>query len=99
VFFTHARETVDFHYERELVEISGKLRADPRVTHTLTLKVDEYGNVERAVAIGYRRREVPGLLDEQKDTHLTLTVNRFTIRPGGRIGTVLASVRHAHSRL
>ncbi|MGB6066389.1 MAG: toxin TcdB middle/N-terminal domain-containing protein, partial [Desulfomonilaceae bacterium] len=29
VFFTHARETIDFHYERKLYDIGGKKVADP----------------------------------------------------------------------
>ena len=38
VFFTHARETVDFHYERN--------PDDPRiVSHDVVLEVDAYGNV------------------------------------------------------
>lgn len=59
VFFTHARETVDFHYERKLFDIGGNQRADPRVTHTLTLEVDGYGNVLKSVSIGYGRRFDP----------------------------------------
>ena len=45
VFFAHARETVSYHHERN--------PADPRISHALTLKVDECGNVCRSVAIGY----------------------------------------------
>jgi hypothetical protein len=48
VFFTHARETVQFHYERN--------PADPRVTQELTLETDSFGNVLRSVAVGYPRR-------------------------------------------
>ena len=82
VFFTHPRETIDFHYERKLhdVEVAGKkLRmGDPRVSHTMTLAVDDYGNVERSIAIGYRRRDFADVKEpEQKDTHITLTGNRF----------------------
>ena len=33
VFFTHPRESIDFHYERNLVEVAGKKVADPR-SHT-----------------------------------------------------------------
>lgn len=70
-FFTHARETIDFHYERKLFPVlSGqvvddttaignagvKWLADPRVTHTMTLDVDAYGNVRQSVAIAYGRR-------------------------------------------
>jgi RHS repeat-associated protein len=82
VFFTHAREQVDFHYERKLVDVNGRKRADPRVSHAVTLEVDAFGNMLRTVAIGYRRRDLPGVdAPEQKQTHLTVTVNRFANRP------------------
>ncbi|MEY9987990.1 RHS repeat-associated protein [Streptomyces sp. V4I8] len=48
VFFTHPREAISHHYER--------VPADPRTTHTFTLAVDEYGNVERTATVGYGRR-------------------------------------------
>jgi RHS repeat-associated protein len=48
VFFTHPRETVTYHYERDT--------ADPRVTHDITLEADSYGNVLRSVSAGYPRR-------------------------------------------
>ena len=47
VFFIHSRETLDYHYERN--------PEDPRLSHTLTLKVDKYGNVIRSASIGYGR--------------------------------------------
>ena len=56
VFFTHAREAVTFHYERELYDIDGRRCADPRVSHAVTLAVDDYGDVLQSVAIGYGRR-------------------------------------------
>ena len=37
VFFTHAREALNYHYERN--------PADPRIAHALTLEVDDFGNV------------------------------------------------------
>ena len=78
VFFTHPRETLDFHYERKLVSINGNEIGDPRISHTMTLKMDDYGNVERSVAIGYRRRDLPEVTEpEQKETHIILTANRF----------------------
>ena len=43
VFLAHPRETVTFHYERKLYEVNLQKVADPRVTHELTLDVDEYG--------------------------------------------------------
>lgn len=48
VFFTHAREAISYHYERN--------PADPRIQHALTLEVDAYGNVLKQAAIGYGRR-------------------------------------------
>jgi RHS repeat-associated protein len=100
VFFTHARETIDFHYERKLFPVLNgqiadavtaaqnpgtKWLADPRVTHTMTLDVDEYGNVRQSVAIAYGRRfddTDPVLTDadrkKQKQLFVTLTEASFT---------------------
>ncbi len=68
VFFTHARETIHYHYERN--------PEDPRVTHALTLQVDEYGNVRKSAAIGYGRR--PGMSplqgeDKNKQEQILMT--------------------------
>ena len=74
VFFTHARETINFHYERNSV--------DPRVQHALTLEVDDYGNVLKQAAIGYGRRVSPLSTqwdrDRQTTPLLTYTENRVT---------------------
>src|SRR5262249_32550833 len=85
VFLTHARETIDFHYERKRYEIAGDKRADPRVTHNAVLEVDEFGNVLKAAAIGYGRRfDTPDLFlttadrAKQKASLLTVTENRYT---------------------
>ncbi|NOU14708.1 MAG: hypothetical protein HOO92_12230 [Methylococcaceae bacterium] len=89
VFFSHARETLDFHYERKLYDINiddcrYKL-ADPRVTHAMTLAVDDFGNVLQSVAIAYGRRhsELDSLLSDedrakQQQTHITYSENRYT---------------------
>ena len=47
VFFAHPREALSYHYERNPV--------DPRISHALTLEVDEFGNVLKSVAVGYGR--------------------------------------------
>lgn len=83
VFFTHARESIDFHYERKLYDDGAKKVADPRVTHSLTLDVDQYGNVLRSadVAYGRRLRDAGLSTDDQKKqerTHVTFTENGFT---------------------
>ncbi|TDG02547.1 toxin [Paraburkholderia guartelaensis] len=75
VFFTHAREQVSFHYERKLYEIEGHRRADPRVSHALTLEVDDYGNVLKSVAVGYGRRHAdpsPLLTDNDREQQARL---------------------------
>ncbi|TRX60189.1 toxin [Fulvivirga sp. M361] len=67
VFFTYERETLTMDYERN--------PADPRMAHSLTLKVDDYGNVEEAAAIGYPRRNPA--YGEQGITHTTFSENTF----------------------
>jgi RHS repeat-associated protein len=47
VFFTHAREAIDHHHERN--------PADPRVTHNAVLKADPYGNVLQSISVAYGR--------------------------------------------
>lgn len=85
VFLTHSRESVDFHYERRLFEVGDRMLADPRVTHSMTLAVDPFGNVLESVAIGYGRRHPdPNPLlnaedrQEQARTLITSTTSRFT---------------------
>ena len=59
VFFTHPREIITYHYERNPV--------DPRVQHALTLEVDDYGNVLKEAAIGYGRRQPDASLPTDED--------------------------------
>ncbi|MFW2373133.1 MAG: SpvB/TcaC N-terminal domain-containing protein [Gammaproteobacteria bacterium] len=74
VFFTHPREVITYHYERNPV--------DPRTQHVMTLEVDHYGNVLKSLAIGYGRRHssLPEFRDQEKQTHtlITYTENGFT---------------------
>jgi RHS repeat-associated protein len=85
VFFTHAREALSFNYERKLYRVDGCRRADPRVSHGVTLAVDDFGNVLTSVAVAYGRRfpELSAHWTEQ-DRHrqtrtlLTLTESRYT---------------------
>ncbi|WP_367025573.1 SpvB/TcaC N-terminal domain-containing protein [Methylococcus sp. ANG] len=75
VFFTHARESISYHYERN--------PADPRIGHALTLEVDEYGNVLKSAAIGYGRRQpdpnlAPADQAKQAQILITWTENRVT---------------------
>ena len=92
VFFTHPREAISLHYERD--------PADPRISHALTLEVDEFGNVLKEAAVGYGRRQKIQITDNEGVTteidnpalaklnpkdqakqiqpHVTLTENDFT---------------------
>ncbi|MEO1396822.1 MAG: SpvB/TcaC N-terminal domain-containing protein [Cyanobacteria bacterium J06634_5] len=75
VFFTYAREVINYHYERNPV--------DPRIAHALTLAVDDFGNVLQSVAIGYGRRQADETLLQadqarQQQILMTCTENAFT---------------------
>lgn len=82
VFFTHPRETISHHLERN--------PEDPRTAHTFILDVDEYGNVLREASVGYGRRPStagvvqtePGMEPEdrakQQLIHVTVTNRRLT---------------------
>ena len=74
VFFAHPREALSYHYERN--------PTDPRVSHTMTLAVDEkYGQVLKSLSIGYGRRSSPlqgADKAKQEQTLLTYTENDFT---------------------
>ena len=76
VFFTHAREAINYHYERN--------PDDPRISHALTLEVDNYSNVLKEVAIGYGRRTAstdPLLTadDKAKQTRLLITLTENSV--------------------
>ncbi len=75
VFFTRAGEVITYHYDRN--------PTDPRVSHTLTLEVDDFGNLLKQVAIGYGRRlgQSPlGAEDrpQQEQSLITYTENDVT---------------------
>jgi RHS repeat-associated protein len=85
VFLTHPREELVAHHERARYAVGGELVADPRVTQTLTLDVDDFGNVLASAAIAYGRRhdDPDPLLTEadratQRAPLVTYTENRFT---------------------
>ena len=71
VFFAYDRETIDYHYERN--------PNDPRITHAMTLEVDEFGNGLKSVAIAYPRRT--SAYPEQAKTLFTYTENQVTNKP------------------
>ncbi|MGH9195592.1 MAG: toxin TcdB middle/N-terminal domain-containing protein, partial [Acidimicrobiia bacterium] len=74
VFFTHVREALNYHYERN--------PQDPRVSHAMTLEVDPFGNVLKSVAVGYGRgvSDLTEAFDREKQTRslITYTESGFT---------------------
>jgi RHS repeat-associated protein len=76
IFFTHPREAISYHYERNL--------NDPRISHSMTLEVDKFGNVLKQASIGYGRKQpdlalpLAGDRAQQETTLITYTENRFT---------------------
>ncbi|MEG3918508.1 SpvB/TcaC N-terminal domain-containing protein [Microcoleus sp. T3_A4] len=91
VFYTHDRETIDYHYERSFIldpthpETDPKKKRkifDPRVTHAMTLEVDAFGNVLKSVAIAYPRRSPA--YPEQAKTLIIYTKNQVTNKPNDK---------------
>ena len=87
VFLVTESEAIAYHYELDLTKDS--LKPDPRIAHTLNLKIDEYGNVLQSVAVVYPRigQHVDETLPDgtedliaqvQGETHLTYTETRYT---------------------
>ena len=75
VFHSHPQEAITYHYERR--------PEDPRISHSLTLEVDDYGFALKDVAIVYGRRHPDVSLslqdqDRQGRTLITYTENRVT---------------------
>lgn len=53
VFLVTESEAITYHYELDLR--TAPVKPDPRVTHTLNLRVDELGHVLQSVAVAYPR--------------------------------------------
>lgn len=78
VFFTHAREALDYAYDRN--------PTDPRISHQLTLTVDEFGTVRQSAAVVYPRRqsmlpEHPIIREAQTQTYITCSEVDVIHRP------------------
>jgi RHS repeat-associated protein len=88
VFLVTESEAITYHYELNLRRPEV---ADPRVSHTLNLRVDDLGNVLQSVSVGYPRFHPfvddaaalePGtvslLREVQAELHLAYTETRYT---------------------
>ena len=75
VFMSRESEAITYTYER--------LADDPRVAHTLNIKVNEYGSVTEAASVVYPRTTVDTTLpldtqQAQATTYISYTENKFT---------------------
>ena len=91
VFYTHARETVSYLYERN--------PADPRVQHALTLEVDGYGNVLKQAAIGYGRRANIRVIDAGGQVQLVANPGFGPLDPADRPKQTTALLTYNESRV
>lgn len=57
VYLAVEREAIHYHYELDLR--APTLAPDPRISHTLNLTIDDYGNIVQAVTVGYPRVQPP----------------------------------------
>lgn len=76
VFMTIPKEVVTSRYERNL--------ADPQTTHDITLKVNDFGDVEQSVQIRYGRETIREASDAahlkaQSETAITYSEVRYTV--------------------
>jgi RHS repeat-associated protein len=85
VFFSHARETVNYQYEHVILDVETPAVADPRVSHSFVLHADSFGNVLQSATINYGRRsdEVNPLLtpwdvERQSKAALLYTETQYT---------------------
>ncbi len=87
VFLVTESEAITYQYELDLQ--AANVAPDPRITHTLNLRVDELGNVQQAVSAVYGRlgtytdAAVPAdavrlVRSLQAEVHLAYTETRYT---------------------
>ena len=90
LFYVHHGQTIEARYERN--------PADPRVTHHLTLQVDEFGTVLAEADVAYPRRpDTPQSIPEQRVAAVTATrrfVTNRTTRTSYRLGVLYEAITH-----
>jgi RHS repeat-associated protein len=85
IFHLRPFEAAQSFHDRQLYEFKGQVLADPRISHSFTLKFDDYGDVLQAVTIGYGRSldDASSLLTaedraKQRKDWVTLTEAKMT---------------------
>ncbi|MCB9288246.1 MAG: insecticidal toxin complex protein [Lewinellaceae bacterium] len=93
VFLVTESEALTLHYERD--------ESDPRIAHTLNVKIDNIGNILETASVVYpRKQEDAGLPDEakkeQKKTLITFSANRFAVYQHDENTSQDADLPHAY---
>ena len=75
VFLVTESEAINYNYERNT--------KDPRIAHSLNIKIDELGNVLQSAAVVYPRQTIVNglpaeVINEQKKAHIIYSVSQFT---------------------
>ncbi len=115
VFLMTESEALSYHYELDLRPVTfpddrqniPSLTPDPRVSHTLNLSTDEYGNVLQSIAVGYRRvrpfsdpdytqDQVNLIRNVQAEQHLSYSETTYT---NDAIQPASGTAREQHYRL
>lgn len=76
VFQSHPKEALVFHYERNCI--------NPRIVHSISLEVDQYGNLLKSASIAYGRRIKDKKLQAadrklQEEIKVTYSENGYTV--------------------
>jgi len=68
-----------FSYQTEALEIAyDRIADDPKITHHLSLQVDEYGNITKELTAAYARRNTtPGIHNLQGRDYITAGLHAF----------------------
>ncbi|WP_460821619.1 SpvB/TcaC N-terminal domain-containing protein [Nocardioides ungokensis] len=90
VFLPHAREALTFHYERN--------PADPRLQHSLTLEVDEWGNTLQQATVGYGRRPQVRVIDGEGHVRVTPNPGLAGLDPADRAKQTATVVTYSQNR-
>jgi hypothetical protein len=75
VFLTYGRESISLNYDRN--------PSDPRISHSLNLEMDEYGNVLKSCSIAYGRKTTnpslpPEVTRDQQKIYITYGESDYT---------------------
>ncbi|ATY64735.1 YD repeat-containing [Cordyceps militaris] len=85
VLFVRGKETLELAYDRARYRVGSRMQFDPRISHTMVLETDFYGNELSSMAISYGRRHADSddrLTHEdrvaQMRSHAVLSTATFT---------------------